>query len=100
MPKQGIAGVFNYGTAYGKILGCLATLNIPIIDYPTSWKTRAKLGKDKNLSRKRATQRWPEMAEYFQLVKHDGRAEAALMAEQWLKENPQRRRVIRRLATT
>lgn len=88
MPKQGIAGAFNYGTGYGKILGVLAALHIPIVDYPTSWKRRAKLTTDKNLSRKRATQRWPEMAEEFSLVKHDGRAEAALLADLWLRENP------------
>ena len=90
MPKQGIAGAFNYGTGYGKILGVLAALHIPTVDYSTAWKVRARLSKDKNLSRKRATQRWPEMAEDFSLVKHDGRAEAALMADLWLIENPQR----------
>ena len=90
IPKQGIAGIFNYGIGYGKILGVLAALNIPIVDYATSWKTRAKLGRDKTLSRKRATQRWPSQADLFKLVKHDGRAEAALMAAQWMAENPAR----------
>ena len=30
MPKQGIVGAFNYGVGYGKLLGVLAALDIPI----------------------------------------------------------------------
>ena len=97
MPKQGISGAFNYGVGYGKILGVLAVLEVPIVDMPSSWKRKAHLSTDKNLSRKRATQRWPTWADWFRRVKDDGRAEAALMADHWISEHPQRRRVIRRL---
>jgi crossover junction endodeoxyribonuclease RuvC len=96
MPKQGISGTFNYGTGYGKILGVLAALDIPIIHMPSGWKTKMHLGKDKNMSRQRASERWPYAADYFKRVKDDGRAEAALMAAHWLELNPQGRRVIRR----
>ena len=33
------------------------------------------------VSRQAATQRWPDHARSFALVKHDGRAEACLLAE-------------------
>lgn len=86
MPKQGISGAFNYGVGYGKILGVLAALDIPITHVsPSQWKKRWNLGKDKNLSRQRATERWPDWAESFKLVKNDGRAEAALIAAGWLE---------------
>src|SRR5262245_17893179 len=88
MPRQGIAGAFNYGVGYGKLVGVLATLEIPIVEIvPSHWKRRWGLGKDKNLSRKKATDRWPACAEYFSLVKHDGRAEAALIAATWWEDN-------------
>ena len=98
MPKQGISGAFNYGVGYGVILGVLASLEIPVEVMATSWKLKAKLGQDKDLSRQRASQRWPRHAHYFEKVKDDGRAEAALMAWVWLESQPPsvRRRVIRR----
>jgi hypothetical protein len=90
MPRQGIAGAFNYGVSYGKILGVLATLHIPITEIASSqWKKKWRLGKDKNLSRKRASDMFPTWADHFNLVKHDGRAEAVLMAMAWITEHPQ-----------
>lgn len=98
MPKQGISGAFNYGTGYGKILGVLAALDIPTVHVaPSQWKKRWNLGKDKNMSRQRATERWPGWADSFKLIKNDGRAEAALMAAGWLEEQPRQRIVKRRL---
>ena len=51
MPKQGISGAFNYGVGYGKILGVLATLEIPT-ELVTSgvWKRKFNLTSDKDLS--------------------------------------------------
>lgn len=93
---QGRTSAFNYGTGYGKILGVLAALDVPIVHLPATWKTKMQLGKDKTMSRQRATERWPYRADDFKLVKHDGRAEACLMALYWLQQNPQPRRVIQR----
>jgi hypothetical protein len=88
MPKQGVAGVFTYGVGYGKILGVLAALDIPIVHMPAGhWKTKMHLNQDKALSRQRATERWPEWSESFKMVKHDGRAEACLMTAYWISEN-------------
>jgi hypothetical protein len=44
------------------------------------------LSKDKELSRAMAIKTWPSMAEFFKLKKHDGRAEAALMALWYLRK--------------
>jgi crossover junction endodeoxyribonuclease RuvC len=98
MPKQGISGAFNYGTGYGKILGVLATLDIPLVLLsPSDWKKKFNLGKDKNLARQRASERWPEWSGHFAKVKDDGRAEAALMTLSWLQSRPGPRIIKRRL---
>lgn len=97
MPKQGIAGAFNYGVGYGKILGVLATLEIPTTFYTASeWKRHFRLNNDKDLSRRKATERWPTHADSFKRVKDDGRAEACFIAVKWLADNPMRepRRVL------
>jgi crossover junction endodeoxyribonuclease RuvC len=88
MPEQGRVSIFNYGVGYGKILGVLAALDVPITHMPSSkWKKKWNLGRDKNMSRQRATERWPDWADNFKLVKHDGRAEAALIAATWWEDN-------------
>jgi crossover junction endodeoxyribonuclease RuvC len=92
MPKQGITGAFNYGVGYGKVLGVLATLEIPVVFYTsTGWKRHFKLTTDKNLSRRRATERWPQHAFRFSRVKDDGRAEACFIAAKWIADNPEHR---------
>jgi crossover junction endodeoxyribonuclease RuvC len=87
MPRQGVASVFKFGKGYGQILGVLAAHEIPISEpTPTQWKTAMNLSKDKELSRAMAIKTWPSMAEFFKLKKHDGRAEAALMALWYLRK--------------
>ena len=92
MPKQGIAGAFNYGVGYGKVLGVLAALEVPTTFYSsTEWKRHWRLSNDKDLSRRRATERWPQYASSFQRAKDDGRAEACFIAAKWVADNPVRR---------
>lgn len=81
MPGNGAVSMFNFGRAYGDVRGVIGALNIPV-QYvsPTTWKKYFGLSKDKDLSRKLAIQRFPAVAESFKLKKHDGRAEAALIA--------------------
>lgn len=98
MPKQGVAGVFSYGVGYGKILGVLAALDVPIeLVAPGTWKKAMGLNTDKSLSRAKATRRWPTYADNFKRVKDDGRAEAALLAAWWASTHTSQPRVIRRL---
>ena len=40
MPRQGISSAFNYGTGYGKILGVLAALDVPITHLPAVGRRR------------------------------------------------------------
>lgn len=86
MPKQGVSSVFKTGVGYGTILGVLAALDVPTFIVSSSvWKKTLHLTNDKEMSRKRALERWPENSDYFRLKKYEGRAEAALLAVAWLQ---------------
>jgi crossover junction endodeoxyribonuclease RuvC len=87
--RQGNASAFKHGTGYGIIIGVLAALNIPTFFIaPSQWKPGMSLSKDKELSRKKAIDRWPSQAdEYFKLKKNEGRAEAALLAVFWIQSD-------------
>lgn len=83
MPKNGSISSFKLGMATGVVLGCIQTLRHPLVRVrPQAWKkTMGLIGKDKDASRGLARELWPHMADEFKLKKHDGRAEAALIAE-------------------
>jgi Holliday junction resolvasome RuvABC endonuclease subunit len=82
MPKQGVASSFNFGLAYGVVLGIVAAMRVPTLHVaPTKWKKHFGLTSDKEQSRNRALQLWPERADLFKRKKDDGRAEAALLAK-------------------
>jgi len=83
MPKQGVTSMFSMGRGVGSWEGIVAALDLPI-DYitPQSWKKSfGLLGTDKNASILKAQQSIKGAAGYLTLVKHDGRAEAILIAE-------------------
>jgi crossover junction endodeoxyribonuclease RuvC len=80
MPNQGVASMFKFGRTKGVIEGVLAGLSHKItLISPQSWKKQLALTKDKNASRAMATKIFGTN-EYWQRVKDDGRAEAALIA--------------------
>lgn len=82
MPKQGVASSFNFGVGKGLWLGILAAYNIPTqLVSPQRWKKTMELNSDKNTARALAAKLFPSIADQLKLVKHDGRAEALLMAE-------------------
>jgi hypothetical protein len=82
MPKQGVASTFKFGTAYGIAQGVVAGLGWRhTLVTPGVWKKAMGCTADKERSRRLAIERWPDRADLFKLKKHDGRAEAALMAE-------------------
>jgi hypothetical protein len=84
MPKQGVASSFKTGTGYGIVIGVCAALHIPTIYWPSSmWKKTLRLSSNKEYSRQRALERWPDQTEIFKLKKHEGRAEAALLGATW-----------------
>ena len=79
MPGQGVSSVFAFGKAYGIILGILAS--VPSTDVlPQRWKKALGVPAAKDGARARASQLLPAYAAEWKLVKHDGRAEAALIA--------------------
>jgi len=84
MPKQGVASSFKTGTGYGILIGICAALHIPTVFWPSSmWKKTLRLSSNKEYSRQRALERWPDQTSLFKLKKHEGRAEAALLGATW-----------------
>lgn len=81
MPKQGVASSFKFGQNYGTLLGYFGAL-FPVVHVPpTVWKTVLHLnGKDKDVARARAIERWPHQAHLLARKKDIGRADAALIA--------------------
>lgn len=81
MPKQGVSSTFRFGQAYGIAIGVISGLSIPLhYVTPGKWKRHFALGADKEESRARALQLFPERSEAFSRKKDHGRAEAALLA--------------------
>jgi crossover junction endodeoxyribonuclease RuvC len=79
MPGQGVASSFQFGVGFGSILGVLQTLHIPI-EFVTAavWKRSYGLSKDKHASLHKARLMFPSAE--LDLAKHDGKAEALLIA--------------------
>jgi crossover junction endodeoxyribonuclease RuvC len=81
MPGQGVSSVFAFGKTYGVILGVIAARSIPLtLVPPVRWKRALQVPKAKDGARARASQLLPGAASQWRLKKHDGRAEAALLA--------------------
>lgn len=83
MPEQGVSSVFTFGMGFGIWLGILTALELSHeLVHPTRWKKVMMdgMGKEKDASRIRAQQIWGSQID-LKLVKHHGRADAALIAE-------------------
>lgn len=87
VPGQSGPASFVFGQGFGELLGvCLGLGVVPVLIPPSVWKWRMGLrGVDKRASVALAAKRWGD--KFFKLVKHDGRAEAALLGQYWLDEN-------------
>lgn len=84
MPKQGVSSSFKTGVGFGIIIGVLAALHIPAFYWPSStWKKTLRLSSNKEYSRARALERWPDHTHLFKRKMDEGRAEAALLAATW-----------------
>lgn len=82
MPGQGSSSMFAFGKGFGIVIGVVAALHIPVTFVPPqTWKKALGVPAGKDGARARASQLLPDAAHYWPLVKHDGRAEAALIAE-------------------
>jgi crossover junction endodeoxyribonuclease RuvC len=81
MPGQGVTSVFSFGRSSGIIEGVLAAYDIQThIVIPQRWQKAMEVRGGKDGSRERAMQLLPASADKFKLKKHDGRADAALIA--------------------
>jgi hypothetical protein len=81
-PGEGHVGAFTFGKGYGMLRGVLAANFITIRDVtPASWKAAMAVKGGKDVSRRVASNLMPRHAWNWPLVKHDGRAEAALIAK-------------------
>ena len=88
MPGQGVSSMFSFGQSYGIILGILAAYQIPItLVPPKTWKAVLKVRQGKDAARMKASELMPEHSGLWPLKKHDGRAEAALIAYYGSKQN-------------
>lgn len=80
-PGQGVTSSGRFMEGYGLLCGVIAALCIPTEKVrPATWKKYMGLGSDKAQSLALARAKWPA-ADCFTLKKHDGRAEACLLAE-------------------
>lgn len=64
MPKQGVSSSFKFGRSYGFLRGLLIGLQIPFEEVtPQRWQKEMSCltGGDKNVSKSRAQQLWPEL---------------------------------------
>lgn len=87
MPKQGVSSTFNFGKAFGQVIGVGGALNIPLhFVTPAKWKKRFLLSADKEEARAMALRLFPACAASFARKKDHGRAEAALIAKYGAEE--------------
>lgn len=88
-PLDGGSSGFQLGFAYGQLYALCSTLPAKlIIVHPSRWKRDLSLwGKDKEASRELALRLFPALGKELILKKHEGRAEALLLAhwgtERW-----------------
>ena len=81
LPKSSGLTAFSMGHSEGVFIGLLSAFNIPFtLVRPAEWKKAMQCPKDKDAARMRASQLLPHFAHNWDLKKHDGRAEAALIA--------------------
>lgn len=81
MPGQGVASSFKFGRAVGVIDGVLGAAACPVVYVAAStWKKHFRLSAEKECSRQRAIETWPDKAQLFARKCDHGRAEAALIA--------------------
>jgi hypothetical protein len=82
MPRNGSIASFSLGLNTGIVVGAVTANRFRLVRVkPQAWKRKMGLiGKDKTASRGLARELFPEFGDRFKLVKHDGLAEAALIA--------------------
>jgi len=81
MAGQGVTSVFSFGRSLGAIEGVIAARSIKAtLITPQTWQKAMGVSGGKDGARARAMELFPHNVDYFRLKKHDGRADAALIA--------------------
>jgi crossover junction endodeoxyribonuclease RuvC len=81
MAGQGVTSVFSFGRSLGAIEGVIAARSIKAtLITPQTWQKAMGCSGGKDGARARAMELFPYNVDYFKLKKHDGRADAALIA--------------------
>lgn len=81
MPGQSAYATGIFFQTYGTVLGILIGASVPYtIVHPRTWKRALGVPAAKDAARARASQLLPRAAHLWPLKRHDGRAEAALLA--------------------
>ena len=74
------ASAFTFGRSTGEVVGVVSALRIPLTEVPPQrWKTRMGCDSDKKKSLARIRALFPNALRFFDRVKDEGRAEAALI---------------------
>ncbi len=88
MPRDAPRAAFRFGLGVGivEVICCSLGMGV-VLAPPVLWKAQMGLsGRMKEASRSKAIELWPGHASHFRLKKHEGRAEAALIAAWGLKK--------------
>ena len=81
IPNQSAHGSFIFGKGTGVVIGAALGLGYRVEEVPAmTWKSALKVPSDKDRARDRASQLLPAWSNFWPLKKHDGRAEAGLLA--------------------
>ena len=88
MPGNGGAAMFSFGYGFGAILMAITAFQHEHSKVtPVCWKKALAVPKNKDSARARASELMPLCSDIWKLKKHDGRAEAAMIAFWWAKTN-------------
>lgn len=90
-PQMGRRTIGVMFEGYGILKGALSWRSIPVQTVrPNIWKSSLNVPAEKSAARRRASEFFPDCADQWKLAKHDGRAEAAMLAWyglRWAKGN-------------
>lgn len=80
-PGEGVSSAFRFGKAAGILEGVVGALGVrSLLVTPSTWKRGLSLGADKETSRARALELWPEAAVALRRKADHNAAEALLLA--------------------
>lgn len=90
--SQGVTSAFNYGAAFGAIVGILQARGVPVeLIYPSVWKGRMGLDAEGETSREKARLLYPALHSKLERKKDHNRAEALLLGRYFFTAALQRK---------